>query len=84
MTKSVVLCLTLAVLPMSLNAASGDRERLLDRPHLVKVESQLVCCLSREPVDGGRRIAPVYRKREIACNKGEEHVEMKFCEGVPR
>lgn len=43
--------------------------------------SSQVCCLSREPVDSGRRIGPVYRVRSDYCEKGEETVEMKFCKG---
>jgi hypothetical protein len=40
-----------------------------------------LCCLSRESCDSGRRICPVYRVRQDSCEKGEETVEMKFCNG---
>lgn len=40
-----------------------------------------VFCLNRESCDSGRRICPVYRVRQDSCEKGEETVEMKFCNG---
>jgi hypothetical protein len=62
--------------------ANTDKERVVaSSVRLTPVASKKVCCLSRESVDSGRRIGPVYRVRDDSCNKGEETVEMKFCKG---
>lgn len=78
-------CLSLPALaaPSAATPEKAHTAGQVSRPPAWLAAATKVCCLSREKVDGGRRIAPVYRVRDDYCEKGEETVAMKFCEGVP-